>query len=91
MMKLGPPNTELSCQFMINLSIQNFILFLILPLFPSRLRSIKEKWELLKPSIKPGTKAPPYTLFLVCRKKALVPQVFPEFQRADSSSNHLGK
>ena len=28
---------------MINLSIQNFIPFLILPLYPSRLRSVKEK------------------------------------------------
>ena len=36
-------------EFMINLSIQNFIPLLVLPLFPSGLKSIKEKGR-LKPS-----------------------------------------
>ena len=36
------PKLRFRAEFMIILSIQNFIPFLVLPLFPSGLRSIKE-------------------------------------------------
>ena len=70
-MKLSPPNAEFLAKFIINLSIQNFISFLVLPLFPSELGSIREK-ERLKPSrtlrALLGTKAPPTPYFLFVEK-----------------------
>ena len=56
-----------SAEFMINLSIQNFIPFLVPPLFPSELRNIEEKGG-LKPSRTlwafSGTKVPLWPPFL---------------------------
>ena len=40
-MKLSPPNSEFLDKFIINLSIQNFISFFVLPLVPSELGSIR--------------------------------------------------
>ena len=44
-LKQSPRKLSSSTEFMINLSFKNFILFLFLNLFPSRLRNIKEKWD----------------------------------------------
>lgn len=66
-LKLSSP-----AEFMINLFITNCISFLVPPLFPSGLRSIKQKRE-LKPSRTlwgpPGCKSSWCTTILVCRKR----------------------
>ena len=44
-LKPNPPKIEFLGEFMINFSIQNFIPFLVLPLFLLGLRNIKEKGD----------------------------------------------
>ena len=69
-MKLSPPKAEFLDKFMINLSIQNSISFLVLPLFPSELGSIRKGGTETKQDLRDllGTKAPPIPCFLFAEK-----------------------
>ena len=66
------PQNSFSVKFMINLSIQNFIPFLVPHLFPLKLTSIIEKGGLELSRIlwgPPGYKAPWCLPYLVCGKR----------------------
>ena len=45
LVKPSPLKMSSLVKFMTNLSIQNFILFLVMPLFPSRSKSIKQRGD----------------------------------------------
>ena len=67
-----PPEQSFSAEFMINLSIQNFIPFLVPHLFPLKLTSIIEKGGLeLSRTLwgPPGCNAPSCLPYLVCGKR----------------------
>ena len=83
------PRNQISLARFMNLSIQNFILFLILTPSPSRLRRIREKWGLKQSRTLQGLpkhKNTSVSHVSCLQKKAVIPKVFPEFQIADSSS-----